>query len=266
MTPAAPGPWSRTERAVVAILLAALVVALAGCGDVVRPPTAEEVGDLKAKVVQTMIERDQVRDSLTKEHQLAIDEHAIADDFQVKADAARKRADAADAAAAKADREAALAPLRTSLRWLEGLCLLVMIAGVALAIAARFLSLGFAATIPAAAAGGAAGALALCLATSWALDHLLWLGLGVGALAALLGVGYWLHHRTACMVMADALKTGEDALTRLQGLGYTAEALAVKGRAIARQEAAGIQNHLNAARTRLGLRLPVPAPKDPDHG
>lgn len=93
-----------------------------------------------------------------------------------------------------------LAPLRTTLAWVDGIASLGMLAGVGLAIAAFFFGLGFAWKIPAVIAAGFGAVLAMSLTTSWALGHLPWI---IGGVVVVIGAAIaWAMKRHLTLVGA----------------------------------------------------------------
>ncbi len=93
-----------------------------------------------------------------------------------------------------------LAPLRTTLAWVDGIAILGMMAGVGLAVAAFFFGLGFAWRIPAVIAAGFGAILAMSLTTSWALAHIGWIIAAV--LVVIVGGIAWAVRRHLSLVGA----------------------------------------------------------------
>jgi len=160
--------WSRPELAVLGALLALIIaIPMAGCfGRAVPTPSLPAAPPLSRPVL---------------------------DDPETPLQAADRRVADLEGqlAAEKSERSALrLAPLRTSLLWCQGLAILAIVGGAALAVATSVWGLGFGLRPCLGIVAAGVAALAACLGADWALDHVRWV---IAALAmAVVGCGLWL--------------------------------------------------------------------------
>jgi ABC-type multidrug transport system fused ATPase/permease subunit len=209
------------------VMIVVLIFGLTGCGPAgaVRDVVAEqgdELAQTKAELAKAKAGTTSLTKAVSAEHQAAVDAQHQVELDKGKLASDEKALEDATTEEAKAKREAELAPLRTTLRWAEGLSLLGMLAGVGLAVAAYFWSLGFAAKIPLGLAAAFAAVFLTAIGASTALDHLSWI-LGGFALVAAAAVAWALHHHLS---LVGAARKAWDAVPPTADLGKAETLLA----------------------------------------